>query len=65
MELNPPTQLSVKAFAELKTISIQEYGDSMSDHDIEEMGMRLLRLFDLLSNDVPKASPAKITVTDQ
>jgi hypothetical protein len=42
-------QISDEAFAELKKIVIEEYGDVLSDFEIRDMGSRLLCLFALLA----------------
>ena len=49
--------LSDKAFAELKKISIEEFGDTLSDFEIRDMGSRLLNLVDLLTTPEEKHSP--------
>lgn len=50
----PGFRLSPEAFAELKKITIAEYDDTMTDEEIHEMGVRLLRIFDLLSRNLPE-----------
>jgi hypothetical protein len=43
------SQLSDQAFQELKAIVADELDSSVTDDEIEAMGMRLLRLFSLLT----------------
>ena len=52
------TALSPEAFNELKQITQREYGDAISDAEIEEMGVRLLKLFSLLYPNDPVVEPA-------
>jgi len=65
METNPAFRLSTQAFAELEAITLEEFGDTLSDQEIEDMGVRLLRLFDIMTKDVPAPTPEKIVVTQQ
>jgi len=46
-----PGQLSPKAFQELKQIAREEFGDTMSEDEITDIGLRLLRLFKLLGQE--------------
>jgi hypothetical protein len=49
--------LSPEAFAHLKEVVTDEFGLGHTDQEIEEMGLRLLRLFDLVTpkgNEVSK-----------
>ena len=48
----PP--LSDEEFQELKTIARKEYGDSLSDSEIREMGVRLLTLYGILTSKEPE-----------
>lgn len=57
-------KLSKEAFRELKEIAHKDYGNSMPDSEIEEMGERLLRLFSLLSPG-KQDSQRGIELTDQ
>jgi hypothetical protein len=57
-------QLSLKALAELKEIVIEEFGPGDTDQEIEEMGLRLLRLFSLVSVDSPKTEKPKLSVVE-
>ena len=47
--MEPPATLSRQALDEFKTIYREEFGEAISDGEAEEMAIRLLRLFDLLS----------------
>lgn len=55
-------QLSPQALAELWAIAKDEIPEPLTDIEIEEMGVRLLRLFSILS--VPEPKSDKITVSD-
>jgi hypothetical protein len=48
--------LSDEAFAELNKISIEEFGDTLSDFEIRDMGSKLLNLVDLLTTPEEKDS---------
>jgi hypothetical protein len=52
-------RLSREALEEFKTIYREEFGEDISDDKAGEMGMRLLRLFDILSH------PTARDATDQ
>jgi len=51
------TQLSPQAFADLKVITLKELGPDMTDGQIEEMGVNLLRLFDVLVTSPAESTP--------
>jgi hypothetical protein len=40
--------LSDEAFAELKKLCVEEYGDTLPDYEIRHMGSQLLRFFEIL-----------------
>jgi len=65
MESNTGKRLSVKAFSELKRISGEEFDMELSDHEIEEMGMRLLRILSILLPDNPEPVTMTISFTQQ
>ena len=43
--------ISPEAFAELKKICIEEFGDTMTDGEICQMGVDLLNMFEVLLSD--------------
>lgn len=55
METQSTPKLSQEALAELRAITKDEIADPMTDAEIEEMGLRLLRLFSILS--IPESKP--------
>ena len=60
---NNTQRLSAEAIQELREIYEEEFNDVLTDYELEEMGLRLLRFFSILTKDVPD-EPAKIEVTD-
>jgi hypothetical protein len=46
-------QLSKKAIQELQQIYQEEYGETLTDAEAQEMGQRLLALFRLLARPLP------------
>ena len=50
-------QLSPKAIKEFKAIYQDEFGEALSDAEAQAMGLRLLRLFDLLTRPLPDPPP--------
>ncbi len=57
-------QISGKAFKELKEIALSEFGNGMTDDEIREMGMRLLRFTALITSG-SEQQPAKIQINKQ
>lgn len=51
--MDVPHQLSQQAIDSFKEIYLQEFGEEISDDMAQEMGLRLLRVFDLLSRPAP------------
>lgn len=56
-------RLSAEAMNDLRAIVQKEISESMTDEEIEDMGIKLLRLFSILVTQEPK--PAGIQPTDQ
>ncbi len=48
-----PQQLSRQAIQEFKANYEEEFGDRLSDDEAQEMGIRLLGLFDILLRSTP------------
>jgi hypothetical protein len=46
---NPPQQISRQAIEEFKAIYLEEFGQTITDDDAQEMGVRLLQLFAILA----------------
>lgn len=47
--MKTPQQLSREAIEEFRTIYQDEFGEKLSDDEIQEIAMRLLRFFGILS----------------
>ena len=56
--MKTPKQLSREAIDEFKTAYKEEFGQTLSDDEVQEIAMRLLRFFGILldpdSNNTPK-----------
>ena len=51
-------RLSSQAFADLKEIAIEEFGSGQTDQEIQVIGLRLLRFFDMIfCKDPAKPKP--------
>ena len=50
---DPPAKLSRKAIEEFKQIYREECGDTISDAEALEMGLRVLRLFQVIYRPIP------------
>ena len=46
-----PNQLSREAIEEFKVIYQEEFGEILSDDEVQEIAMRLLRFFGILNGD--------------
>ena len=49
-DMKPPPQLSREAIEEFKVIYQEEFGELLSDDEVQEIAMRLLRFFGILNN---------------
>jgi hypothetical protein len=49
--MEPTRKLSRRAIDRFKEIHREESGEILSDDEAEEMALRLLRIFDILSDD--------------
>ena len=47
--MKPPQQLSREAIEEFKAIYQEEFGEILSDDEVQEIAMRLLRFFGILN----------------
>jgi hypothetical protein len=52
--MDPAITLSREALEEFKRIYQSEFGEALTDAEAQEMGLRLLRVFDLLSRPLPE-----------
>lgn len=59
---NNTQRLSAEAIQELRDIFEEEFDDVLTDDEIEEMGLRLLRFFSILVKEPDR--PAQIKITD-
>jgi hypothetical protein len=50
-DMKPPQQLSSEAIEEFKAIYQEEFGELLSDDEVQEIAMRLLRFFGILNGD--------------
>ena len=46
--MKPPQNLSREAIERFKALYEEEFGQTLTDDEAQEMGLRVLRLFDLL-----------------
>ena len=49
--MNTPNQLSREAIEEFKAIYQEEFGEILSDDEVQEIAMRLLRFFGILNKE--------------
>jgi hypothetical protein len=49
--METPNQLSREAIEEFKAIYQEEFGETLSDDEVQEIAMRLLRFFGILNKD--------------
>jgi hypothetical protein len=49
--MNTPQQLSREAIEEFKAIYQEEFGEILSDDEVQEIAMRLLRFFGILNKE--------------
>jgi hypothetical protein len=55
--MNTPQQLSRQAIDEFKAIYQEEFGKSLSDDEVQEIALRLLRFFGILNQPPPDETP--------
>jgi len=56
-----PQQLSREAIDEFKAIYKDEFGELLSDDEVQEIALRLLRFFGILTKATPDETDAKAT----
>ncbi len=49
--MKTPNQLSREAINEFKAIYHEEFGETLSDDEVQEIAMRLLRFFGILNKE--------------
>jgi hypothetical protein len=54
--MKTPQQMSREAIEEFKTIYREEFGQTLSDDEVQEVALRLLRFFGILSKSQPDKS---------
>jgi len=47
--MKTPNQLSRGAIEEFKAIYLEEFGETLSDDEVQEIAMRLLRFFGIMN----------------
>ena len=59
--MKPPPQLSRQAIDEFKIIYQEEFGQTLSDDEVQEIALRLLRFFGILQQPVrDQAADSKV-----
>lgn len=51
--MKTPNQLSREAIDEFKTIYQEEFGKCLTDDEVQEIALRLLRFFGILNGSIP------------
>jgi len=57
--MKTPQQLSRQAIDEFKTIYQEEFGQKLTDDEVQEIALRLLRFFGILNQPLPDETPDK------
>lgn len=57
--MKTPQQLSREAIDEFKAIYQEEFGQTLSDDEVQEIAIRLLRFFGILKRPLPDERPEK------
>jgi len=57
--MKTPQQLSRKAIEEFKAIYQEEFGQSLTDDEVQAIALRLLRFFGILNQSIPDQTKAK------
>lgn len=55
--MKTPQQLSREAIEEFKEIYEEEFGKTLTDDEVQEIALRLLRFFGILQKPLPDATP--------
>ena len=59
--MKTPQQLSREAIDEFKAIYQEEFGEILSDDQVQEIAMRLLRFFGILKSQHPDKTDPSLT----
>ena len=51
--MKTPHQLSRQAIEEFKTVYQEEFGQTLTDDQVQEIALRLLRFFGILNQPIP------------
>lgn len=57
--MKTPQQLSREAIEEFKAIYQEEFGKTLTDDEVQEIALRLLRFFGILQKPLPDEKPDK------
>ncbi len=57
--MKTPQQLSREAIEEFRAIYEEEFGERLSDDEVQEIAMRLLRFFGILNGPQPDKTPKR------
>lgn len=57
--MKTPQKLSREAIEEFKAIYQEEFGEHLSDNEVQEIAHRLLRFFGILNKPMPDKTPQK------
>jgi len=63
--MNDTHRLSREAINDLRAVYKEECNEMLSDDELEEMGWKLLRFFDILYTGSPTPKPVGIEITEQ
>ena|ERR1039457_703793 len=63
--MNTPQQLSREAIDEFKAIYQEEFGEILSDDEVQEIAMRLLRFFGILVRPFPGETEDQTAIGEQ
>jgi len=62
IEMKTPQQLSREAIEDFKAIYQDEFGQELSDDEVQKIALRLLRLFGILQTPVQSDNPEDVDV---
>lgn len=58
--MKTPHQLSRQAIEEFKAIYQEEFGQKLTDDEVQEIALRLLRFFGILRKPIPDETPDNV-----
>ena len=62
--MKTPQQLSREAIEEFRTIYEEEFGKRLTDDEVQEIAIRLLRFFGILNEPSPEESAESLPVLE-